>query len=61
MKEMKGEYRQALEKAIIDKVQSIFDNADHITNFEIMIKGGMEEVTSIEYRVAEFIIPQSEK
>lgn len=53
--------RQTLEKSIMDKIQSIFDNADHITDFEIMLRGGVEEVTSIEYRVAERIVPQSEE
>lgn len=57
----KSENRLKEEQAIINKIQSIFDNADLIDNFEIVIIGGAGEITAIEYRVAERIVPQLEE
>ena len=56
----KSNGRLELEKAIMDKVQSIFDNAQFINNFEIHIAGGVDEVTRIKYTVDEHIIPNKE-
>lgn len=58
---MKSEGRQKIEKAIINKIQSIFDNANLIDEFEMTLKGGVGEITTIEYKVAERIIPEFEE
>ncbi len=58
---MKTEGRQKIEKAIMNKIQSIFDNANLIDEFELTLKGGVGEITTIEYKVAERIIPQLEE
>lgn len=58
---MKTEGRQKMEKAIMNKIQSIFDNANSIDEFEMTLKGGAAEITTIEYKVAERIIPQLEE
>ena len=58
---MKTEGRQKIEKAIINKIQSIFDNANLIDEFEMTLKGGVGEITTIEYKVAERIIPEFEE
>lgn len=54
---MKSEGRKATEKAIMDKIQSVFDNADRIDEFEIKVHGSVDEVTTIEYTVSEQIVP----
>lgn len=56
----KSETRKKQEKAIMDKIQSIFDNAEIIDNFDISIHGACAEVTTIQYRVEERIIPKEE-
>lgn len=58
---MKTEGRQKIEKAIMNKIQSIFDNANLIDGFELTLKGGVGEITTIEYKVAERIIPEFEE
>lgn len=58
---MKTEGRQKIEKAVINKIQSIFDNANLIDEFEMTLKGGVGEITTIEYKVAERIIPEFEE
>ena len=58
---MKSEARQKIEKVIMNKIQSIFDNAKLIDEFEMTLKGGVGEVTTIEYKVAERIIPEFEE
>ena len=56
----KSEGRKKLEKAIMDKIQNIFDNAEIIDNFDISIHGAYDEVTTITYKVEERIIPKEE-
>ena len=56
MKKSDGRIEQ--EKAIIGKIQAIFDNARFIDNFEINVKGGVAEMTSIKYTFEERIIPE---
>lgn len=56
----KSEGRKKQEKAIIDKIQNIFDNAEIIDNFDISIHGAYDEVTTIKYKVEERIIPKKE-
>lgn len=56
----KSNGRREFEKAIIDKIQNIFDNAEYISSFEIAIKGSYDEVTTIKYNVEERIIPKGE-
>lgn len=58
---MKTEGRQKIEKAVMNKIQSIFDNANLIDEFEMTLKGGVGEITTIEYKVAERIIPKFEE
>ena len=52
--------RKLNEKQIIDKVQSIFDNAEYIRDFEIKIEGGVTMATVVDYRVTEFFKPETE-
>ena len=56
----KSEGRKKLEKAIMDKIQNIFDNAEIIDNFDISIHGAYDEVTTITYKVEERIISMEE-
>lgn len=58
---MKTEGRQKIEKTIINKIQSIFDNANLIDEFEMTLKGGVGEITTIEYKVTERLIPEFEE
>ena len=58
---MKSEGRIKQEKAIMDKIQSIFDNAEVIDNFDILVHGSVDEVTTIKYAVEERIIPKGDK
>lgn len=58
---MKSEGRQKIEKAVMNKIQSIFDNANLIDEFEMTLKGGVGKITTIEYKVAERIIPEFEE
>ncbi len=55
---MKSEGRIEQEKAIMNKIQSIFDNAEVIKEFEINISGGVGEETEIKYTVIETIVPR---
>ena len=57
---MKSEGRIKQEKAIMDKIQSIFDNAEVIDNFDILVHGCVDEVTTIKYAVEERIIPKGD-
>lgn len=49
--------RSTQEKAVIDKVKSVFDSAEYIQNFDIQVKGGVEEMTTIKYTFEEVIRP----
>ena len=49
--------RSQQEKAVIDKVKSVFDSAEYIQNFDIQVKGGVEEMTTIKYTFEEVIRP----
>ena len=49
----KSETRIKYEKEIMEKIQSIFDNAEHIQQFHFEIDGGVGMNTIIEYTVAE--------
>ncbi|MBO5839781.1 MAG: hypothetical protein J6R06_08930 [Bacteroidales bacterium] len=44
----------------MNKIQSIFDNAEFIKEFEIYISGGVEEATEIKYKVTEAIVPKGD-
>lgn len=57
----KSNGRQEQEKAIMDKIQNIFDNAEVISNFDILVHGAYDEVTTITYRVEERIRPKEDK
>ena len=46
------------EKAILDKIQDIFDSAAHIRSFKIEICGSNIEATRIRYDIEETIMPQ---
>lgn len=45
--------RKKQEELIINKIQNIFDNAKHIQQFQIEIKGGVEMCTAVTYTVVE--------
>lgn len=49
--------RSQQEKAVIDKVKSVFDSTEYIQNFDIQVKGGVEEMTTIKYTFEEVIRP----
>ena len=57
---MKSEGRIEQEKVIMNKIQSIFDNAEFIKEFEIYISGGVGEETEIKYKVTEAIVPKGD-
>lgn len=48
-------------KAIVDKVASILDNTDFIDEVKITIEGSRQECPSIEYKIKEFIITDTEQ
>ncbi len=54
----KSKGRIAEKKAIINKIQSLFDNAEFIRHFKIEITGGVSEATCIEYKVKEVLAPE---
>lgn len=54
----KSKGRIAEEKAIVNKIQSLFDNAEFIQHFTIEVTGGVSETTCIKYEVEEFLIPE---
>ena len=45
-------------KAIVDRVQQILNNAKNIDDISINIKAARGEVTIINYGVKEFLIPE---
>lgn len=49
--------RSQQEKAVIDKVKQVFDSAEYIQNFDVQVKGGVEEFTTIKYTFEEVIRP----
>ena len=53
--------RKEQEKAIMEKIQNIFDNAEFIDSFDISVHGAYDEITTIEYRIEERIIPKENK
>lgn len=55
------ENRAKQQKQIIDKIQSIFDNAEHIKEFQFQIIGGVEMVTTIRYTVVENLVEKGEQ
>lgn len=57
---MKSEGRIEQEKAIMNKIQSIFDNAEFIKEFEINISGGVGKATEIKHTVIETIAPKGD-
>lgn len=46
-----------IQKAVIKKLESIFENAQHIRSVKVEIKGSLEEATTIRYDIEEFICP----
>jgi hypothetical protein len=55
----KSKGRIAEEKAIINKIQSMFDNAEFIRHFKIEITRGVSEATCFEYKIEEFLTPEN--
>ena len=47
-----------LNKAIVNKVESILENTDFIDTVRIVIEGNRGEVPSITYCIKEFITPE---
>lgn len=56
----KSNGRQELEKTIMDKIQNIFDNAEYINHFNIVIMGAYDSATIIKYNFEERIVPKGE-
>lgn len=54
------ENRAKQQKQIIDKIQSIFDNAEHIQRFHIEVNGGVGMNTRIQYSVVENLVDEEE-
>ena len=52
------ENRAKQQKQIIDKIQSIFDNAEHIQQFQFEINGGVGMVTRVRYTMVENLIEE---
>lgn len=50
--------RQNEENAIIDKIQSVFDNAERIRQFHFEIDGGVMTATQITYEVTEVLVTE---
>ena len=55
------ENRAKQQKQIIDKIQSIFDNAEHIYRFQIDVEGGVDRVTRIQYTVVENLVDEGKE
>lgn len=50
-----------IQKAVIKKLESIFENAQHIRSVKIEIKGSTEEATTIRYDIEEIIVTGREE
>lgn len=48
-------------KAIVDKVASILDNTDYIDEVRIVIEGSRQTCPTIEYKIKEFILTDTEQ
>ena len=46
-----------IQKAVMKKLESIFENTQHIRSVKIEINGSLEEATTIRYDIEEFICP----
>lgn len=46
-----------LNQAIVNKVDSILNNAEHIESVYITVEGNVGEIPTITYRIKESIIP----
>lgn len=46
-----------IQKAVMKKLESIFENTQFIRSVEIEIKGSTEEATTIRYNIEEVIRP----
>lgn len=46
-----------IQKAVMKKLESIFENTQHIRSAKIEIKGSVEEATTIRYDIEEAICP----
>ena len=55
---MKSDGRIEQEKAIMNKIQSIFDNAEYIQEIDIAVHAARDCLTTIKYTVEETIIPK---
>lgn len=47
-----------IQKAVMKKLESIFENTQFIRSVEIEIKGSTEEATTIRYNIEEVIRPE---
>ena len=46
-----------IQKAVMKKLESIFENTQHIRSVKIEIEGNTEEATTIRYDIEELICP----
>lgn len=47
-----------LNQAIVNKVDSVLNNAEHLDSVYITIEGNRGEVPTITYRIKELIVPE---
>lgn len=55
------ENRAKQQKQIIDKIQSVFDNAEHIQQFQFKVNGGVGMSTRFEYTVVERLVEEGKE
>lgn len=46
-----------IQKAVMKKLESIFENTQHIQHIKIEIKGSVTDATTIRYDIEELICP----
>ena len=52
---------ETLNQAIVNKVDSVLNNAEHIDSIYITIEGNRGEVPTITYKIRELIVPDEPK
>lgn len=54
-------HKTAMDKAIVDKLASILANSEYTQSIDISIKGDVECVPVIDYRITEVINPNKKR
>ena len=50
-----------IEKAVVKKLESIFDNTQHIRNIKVEIEGGLSKHTTMRYDIEEVVFEEEWK